>query len=90
MKMKLATLLCGLLFVSNAWGGDVYVRGYTKKDGTYVQPHYRTSPNSTKSDNYSTKGNYNPYTGKEGTKNDDTSGTFNSVYSNDSEEVDSN
>lgn len=47
---------------------DVNVRGYTRKDGTYVAPHVRTSPNSTKSDNYSTKGNVNPYTGKEGTK----------------------
>lgn len=42
------------------------VRGYTKKDGTYVAPHYRSSPNSSKSDNYSTRGNYNPYTGKKG------------------------
>jgi hypothetical protein len=23
-------------------GGSVYVRGYTRKDGTYVQPHYRS------------------------------------------------
>ena len=44
------------------------VRGYTKKNGTYVAPHQRTSPNSTKMDNYSTKGNVNPYTGKAGTK----------------------
>jgi hypothetical protein len=42
------------------------VRGYTRKDGTYVAPHYRSSPNSSKSDNYSTRGNYNPYTGKKG------------------------
>jgi outer membrane protein assembly factor BamE (lipoprotein component of BamABCDE complex) len=50
---------------------DVHVNGYTKKDGTYVAPYTRTSPNHTKSDNYSTKGNVNPYTGKEGTKKDD-------------------
>lgn len=30
--------------------------------------HTRTTPNSTTSDNYGTKGNYNPYTGKQGTK----------------------
>jgi hypothetical protein len=24
--------------------GDVYVRGYYRKNGTYVQPHYRRSP----------------------------------------------
>lgn len=46
----------------------VSVRGYTKKNGTYVAPHQRTNPNSTKMDNYSTKGNVNPYTGKAGTK----------------------
>jgi hypothetical protein len=44
------------------------VKGYTKKNGTYVAPHQRTAPNKTKADNYSTKGNTNPYTGKKGTK----------------------
>ncbi len=47
------------------------VDGYTKRDGTYVAPHTRTSPNSTKSDNYSTQGNTNPWTGKQGTKSGD-------------------
>lgn len=42
------------------------VKGYTKKNGTYVQPYYKSSPNRTKIDNFSTKGNYNPYTGKTG------------------------
>jgi hypothetical protein len=53
---------------SHSKGGDTSVRGYTRKDGTYVQPHMRTAPNSSKLDNYSTKGNVNPYTGKEGTQ----------------------
>lgn len=44
---------------------DVYVEGYYKA-GTYVQPHYRTAPNESLFDNFSTKGNYNPYTGKAG------------------------
>lgn len=44
------------------------VRGYANKRGTYVAPHERTKPNSTAKDNYSTKGNVNPYTGKKGTK----------------------
>lgn len=48
---------------------QVRVKGYTRKDGTYVAPHYRSSPNSSKLDNYSTQGNYNPYTGKRGTVN---------------------
>lgn len=44
------------------------VRGYYRSSGTYVQPYYRTSPNSYKYDNYSYKGNYNPYTGRYGTR----------------------
>lgn len=46
---------------------QTYVPGYIKSDGTYVQGHYKSAPNDTKIDNYSTKGNYNPYTGKAGT-----------------------
>jgi len=42
------------------------VRGYTKSNGTYVQPYYRSSPNSSKYDNYSSSGNYNPYSGRRG------------------------
>jgi len=45
-----------------------YVNGYTRKDGTYVEPHYRSSPNSTQQDNYGTYGNVNPYTGQRGTR----------------------
>lgn len=48
--------------------GDVSVKGYYRKDGTYVKPYHRSSPNKTDADNWSTKGNVNPYTGKEGTK----------------------
>lgn len=46
----------------------VHVRGYYRKDGTYVQPHDRTAPNETRNDNWSTRGNVNPETGKPGTK----------------------
>ncbi len=48
----------------------VRVKGYFKPSTMkYVAPSYRTSPNKTKLDNYSTKGNYNPYSGKKGTVN---------------------
>jgi len=46
----------------------VHVRGYTKKDGTYVAPHYRSHPDKSYNNNWSVKGNVNPYTGKAGTK----------------------
>lgn len=42
------------------------VRGYYRKSGTYTQPHYRSSPNRSRWDNYSTRGNINPYSGKRG------------------------
>ena len=54
---------------SSTKSGSVHVKGYTTKSGKYVQPHYRSAPNKTQKDNYSTKGNVNPYTGKKGTKN---------------------
>ena len=44
------------------------VRGHVTKKGKYVKPHRATNPNKTKRDNYSTKGNRNPATGKKGTK----------------------
>src|SRR6266481_9066156 len=42
---------------------QVRVRGYYRKDGTYVQPHTRTSPDGNPYNNYSFPGNYNPNTG---------------------------
>lgn len=53
---------------SGSSGGSHAVKGYVKKDGTYVAPSRATNPNGTKLDNYSTKGNVNPVTGKPGTK----------------------
>jgi hypothetical protein len=47
---------------------DHEVSGFTRSDGTRVDPYHATDPNETKLDNYSTKGNINPYTGKVGTK----------------------
>lgn len=73
MKKILATFLLlfimSLGFFSVAEAYTVKVRGYYKSStGNYVMPSYRTSPNNTKLDNWSTKGNYNPYTGKKGYK----------------------
>ena len=45
---------------------DVYLNGYVRKDGTVVPGYYRTAPNSTLNDNFSTKGNTNPYNQKKG------------------------
>lgn len=43
------------------------VSGYTKENGTYVAPYERTKANDTVNDNYGTRGNENPWTGKTGT-----------------------
>ena len=48
-------------------GGAVHVRGFIRKDGTYVAPHDRSAPDGNFQNNWSTKGNINPYTGEEGT-----------------------
>lgn len=32
---------------------DVYVRGYYRSNGTYVQPYYRSKPDGIKTNNYS-------------------------------------
>lgn len=58
-------LICALV-LSQTNPRHVRVNGYYRKDGTYVQPYFRTAPNSTNRDNFSTKGNVNPYTGKAG------------------------
>jgi hypothetical protein len=68
----LLPLLCGSIVVSDfAWArnsGSVSVRGYYRKDGTYVAPHHRSAPDGDFSNNWSTKGNINPYTLEEGTR----------------------
>lgn len=70
MKLLILFSLCSLFIFSTF--GQVnpnyhYVNGYTRQDGTYVQGYYRTNPNSTNTDNYSTKPNVNPWTDKPGT-----------------------
>ena len=65
MKKLILVLFLSILLISPVFGG--YVRGYFKSSGTYVQPHFRSNPNNTVKDNYSYKGNVNPYTGEIGT-----------------------
>ena len=64
LKLFVLFLLGGMAVAQR----PVHVRSTTTRRGEYRQSHVRTSPNHTRSDNYSTKGNTNPYTGKSGTK----------------------
>jgi hypothetical protein len=45
-----------LLAVGVASAADQSVKGYIRKDGTYVQPYHRTAPNNNLYDNYSKSG----------------------------------
>ena len=62
-----AALSFSAIFSDVSVASDTYVRGYTRSDGTVVQPYYRTAPDNTTNNNYSTYPNINPYTGREGT-----------------------
>lgn len=76
--MKNLLLLLFVLFELSSFA-QVSVRGYYRKNGTYVRPHQRTRPNHTVTDNYSFKGNVNPYTGEVGTKTNNNSHSQKSV-----------
>ena len=67
MKKLLFLLICMFPLLAGATSNH-HVKGYTKKDGTYVKSHRATNPNKTQRDNWSSKPNTNPYTGKQGTK----------------------
>jgi len=70
VRRLLAILLVSALALfelgSAAFADDVYVRGYTRKDGTCVAPHYRSTPDGSPYNNWSTRGNVNPYSGVAG------------------------
>lgn len=74
---KLILCLALVLFPASAfaWGNDVHVKGHYRKDGTYVQDHYRTKPDNNPYNNYSYPGNTNPYTGERA------GGSFNNSWS---------
>lgn len=66
--MRKIIVLLLMLSVGSSVLADQYVRGYYRQNGTYVNGYHRSSPNSTRLDNYSTRGNVNPYTGQRGTR----------------------
>jgi hypothetical protein len=61
-------ILLALLLPAASFAKGVRVNGGFTKSGAYRAPHTRTSPNRSKADNWSAKGNVNPYTGKKGTR----------------------
>lgn len=72
MNRLLIVLALILAFISTSTFAAERVQGHwkdTDHDGykdTYVEPYYRSNRNDNPYDNYSTKGNINPYTEKKG------------------------
>lgn len=64
---KVILAAVALTLTGAATAQTVHVREHTTRDGVYVPEHDRTAPNQTKLDNWSTRGNTNPETGKPGT-----------------------
>ncbi len=56
-------LFLGPIFSFEAFA-DVWVNGYYRSSGTYVQGHYRSNPDGNPYNNWSFPGNTNPYTGE--------------------------
>lgn len=65
LAIYLLTIISGNSFATASHN----TKGYTKKDGAFVKGHRATNPNKTQRDNWSSKPNSNPYTGKTGAKN---------------------
>jgi hypothetical protein len=68
-----AVAMCGFVRAkaprhTGSSGRVVHVKQHTTKKGKAVKAHDRTAPNRSQKDNWSTKGNVNPETGKAGTR----------------------
>ncbi|MCS6267422.1 MAG: hypothetical protein H2174_07630 [Vampirovibrio sp.] len=71
-------IIAFLLFVVSFF--PAFGNGYTRRDGTYVQPHMRSDRDSSFSNNWSTKGNVNPYTNERGYKQEPAYNNNNNAY----------
>jgi hypothetical protein len=81
VKKKLSILLVLFSLIGTQWVSvgtafarsnphSTYVHGYTRSNGIHVKGYHRTIANHTTRDNYSHKGNYNPWTHNYGTRTD--------------------
>ena len=68
-KIIVLSIVLSFIFAFSVLSAEaaVRVRGYYKPStGSFVMPHYRSNPDSSRFNNWSTKGNYNLFTGKKG------------------------
>lgn len=66
MKKLLALIalsVTGIVFSASVAFADVWVNGYYRDNGTFVEGYWRSSPDSDPTNNFSYPGNTNPYTG---------------------------
>jgi hypothetical protein len=68
LSMSIFTVVTLVLVITTVADADVHVRGYYRRNGTYVQPHYRSDPDGNRGNNWSTYPNVNPHTGVRGTR----------------------
>jgi hypothetical protein len=62
--MKRLLILAALLVFLPTLADSADVPGYTRKDGTYVGPYQRSTPDDNPYNNYNFPGNYNPNKGQ--------------------------
>lgn len=67
MRVALIALIAAGLTTPAFAKSSHRVKGYVTKSGTYVAPSRATNPDRSKANNWSSKPNVNPYTGKAGT-----------------------
>jgi hypothetical protein len=67
-KILLAIACLCVTFGSQQAKADVYVHGYVRSNGTHVAPHFRSNPDHSFYNNWSTFPNINPYTGRMGAR----------------------
>lgn len=65
MRKSLA-LLAVVVTVSSVASAQTYVRGYVRNNGIYVSPHFRSYNDGNQFNNWSYRGNSNPFTGTKG------------------------
>ena len=62
MKLKVLAFISLVLLADSVFAGQTWVDGYHRKDGTYVQPHVRSTPNAHRYDNFGPGSNpHTPY-----------------------------
>ena len=68
MKIAAYFVLAMIALSCAASAQGVYHQGYFNNNGTYVQPHYQSRPDSSYNNNWGVSPNVNPYTGQMGTR----------------------